>query len=232
MWPEQEKVIIRPPGCDEAHGVEVDVLVAARGALDFAAALRERGRVADDAGRTARGAVRTYWNASATMMLAVESVQRVVLARDLDRARGDVDVRDRGRAARRRVHAERAAVGEEIEHALPARERAREAPVLALVEEEPGLLPLGGIDAKPQARFEDSRRRLDRRSSGPRCEGPRSRCAGSSDSSTCSPSSFRAGMSFLKKITRGASSRCSVSTISGLKCSAPRFAISTTSTSS
>src|SRR5207247_3230799 len=61
------------------------------------------------------------------------------------------------RAPRRRVDAERAAVGEEVEDAAATRTGAGEGAVVALVEEEAGLLPRRHIDVEAEAVLEDGR---------------------------------------------------------------------------
>jgi len=125
---------------EQLHGEEVDVLVAARGAIDLAARLGKRGGVADD---EVEALVRLadVLEGVGDDEAGLEAVQLVVGARRLDGRRGDVDVLHRRRAARRRVDAERAAVGEEVQRAAAAGQRASERAIVALVEEEAGLLP-------------------------------------------------------------------------------------------
>src|SRR5436190_303099 len=79
-------------------------------------------------------------------------------AAGIDRRRGDVDVLHRRRPPRRGVDAERSAVGEEIEHAPAADERARQRAVIALIEEESSLLPGRRIDAEAEAVLQHCRR--------------------------------------------------------------------------
>ena len=70
-------------------------------------------------------------------------------AAELQRRRRAVDRQRRGRARRQRRQREAADMGEDVEHAPPARQPRREGVVRPLVVEEPGLLPLrevGEID--------------------------------------------------------------------------------------
>src|SRR5205823_6327284 len=83
----------------------------------------------------------------------------VVPAGRFDGRRGDVDVLDEGRAARGGVDAEGAAVGEEVEHAPAVCLRPSEGAVVALVEEEAGLLAGGDVDVEAEAVLENGRRR-------------------------------------------------------------------------
>src|ERR1051326_5689659 len=151
----------QPAGLDELEREEVDVLVAARGALDLAARLRERGRIADDEAEALFRLADVGENVGdGEADVIFERVQIVVFPRRFDGRRGDVDVLHERRAARRRVDAERAAVREEVEHAPSARVRAGEGAVVALIEEEAGLLSGGNVDVKAKAVLEDRTRRI------------------------------------------------------------------------
>ena len=80
-----------------------------------------------------------------------EPVAREVLARQRDGVRVLVDREDALRAAQRRVHREAAGEAEAVEHVAALREPADQEPVLALVEEEAGLLPAVGVDQELRA---------------------------------------------------------------------------------
>src|ERR1700686_367590 len=84
----------------------------------------------------------------------------MVRARQLDGAGGDVDILDRGRAAGSGVDAEGSAVGKEIQHPAPSRERPGERAVLALIQKEAGLLSRSRVDAEAQTVLNDLRRWL------------------------------------------------------------------------
>src|SRR4030095_14770166 len=76
----------------------------------------------------------------------VEAVALEVAARRLHRRPGEVDRRDARRRAERRRDREAAGVGEDVQHAPSARERADPVAILALVEEEAGLLAGEHVD--------------------------------------------------------------------------------------
>ncbi len=79
---------------------------------------------------------------------------------ELERLFGDVDVDDRRRAACGCINTEGSAVGEEVQHARAAGQCPRQPAVLALVEKEPRLLPLGRLDHETQRRLADRRGRI------------------------------------------------------------------------
>src|SRR5207245_3038677 len=85
----------------------------------------------------------------------VHGVGGQVLARDLQRGSGALDREDALRAAGERVDGEAAGVAEAVEHFASRRERAHALAVLALVEEETGLLALLDVHPEIQPVFDD-----------------------------------------------------------------------------
>src|SRR5207244_8255909 len=85
----------------------------------------------------------------------VHGVSGQVLARDLQRGSGALDRQDALRAAGERVDGEAAGVAEAVEHFASRRERAHALAVLALVEEEAGLLALLDVHPEIQPVFDD-----------------------------------------------------------------------------
>ena len=77
-----------------------------------------------------------------------------MLAREIEGARGRVDVDTARGASGQRGDGERARVGEEVEDGLAAGERAQAGAVVALVEKEAGLLAPGDVGEKVQAVLE------------------------------------------------------------------------------
>jgi hypothetical protein len=87
--------------------------------------------------------------------LGVEVVGDEVGARASDGAPGDVDAGHVRGPAERRSEREAAGVGEQVEDAAAAADLADERPVLALVEEQPGLLAAADVDQKAHAVLAD-----------------------------------------------------------------------------
>ena len=82
-------------------------------------------------------------------------IEREVGARVGERGRGDVDGGDAAGAGERRVHGEAAGVAEQVDHLDAGGERADGAAVLALIEEEAGLLPVEHVDGEAHAVLAD-----------------------------------------------------------------------------
>ncbi len=78
-----------------------------------------------------------------------------IAAQLLDRRERDVDGGHTRSAAERGVDREPAGVGEQVEHGRAGREPADGAAVVALVEEEPGLLSGADVDAEPRVVLRD-----------------------------------------------------------------------------
>src|SRR5688572_15610341 len=149
---------------DHLHRKEIHVFVATSRSLDLATAFRERGRVTDE---EAGGlSLQTALAHEAERIAHREtrpigrSVQFVVAARDLDRSRRHIDVLDILRTTGRGVDAEGARIGKEIEDAASRCEVSRERAVLALVQEEAGLLSFARIDLEAKTVLLDDRVRL------------------------------------------------------------------------
>ena len=94
-------------------------------------------------------------------------VQREVALGRCERVGRQVEVGHRLRAAASRVEAEPAGEAERVQHLRPGRQGPDDPAVVALVEEEPGLLPADDVGLEPQAGFAEhhdrTRRLLARR---------------------------------------------------------------------
>ncbi len=84
----------------------------------------------------------------------------MILTSAFDSRGGHVDVLHFGCATRRGVDTECARVRKQIHHATPCRERPRQRAVLALIDEEPGLLTFARVDEELQSVLLDRRRWL------------------------------------------------------------------------
>ena len=135
------------PRLEKPHGAEIDLLVAAERLRKCRAALRERGRIEDDrieaiaavvSGTKPIECVRGRdGNVGKTVPARVRLDPRGSLGGDLDR--GDL------RARECELKRESAGVAEDVE-APPLRVRRRGRAILALIEEEAGLLSAAKID--------------------------------------------------------------------------------------
>ena len=78
-------------------------------------------------------------------------IQREVPPRTHQRVRADIQIRDRLRPATRRVEREAAGEAERIQNLTPIGQRSHPMPVLALIQEEPGLLPTDDVRLEAQS---------------------------------------------------------------------------------
>src|SRR5437899_810947 len=141
-----------PAGGEDLERAQVDLLVPAAGLLDRGLASGEGGRVEDD-GVEALARVGQLAQEVEDVGLARghvgEAVELRVAPHARHRLRGDVDGQDLARRSGR-GQAEAAVVGEGIEHTA-LRVAARHAVVLALVEEQAGLLPMPEVGLEAHA---------------------------------------------------------------------------------
>ena len=148
-------------GLEHLEREQVDVLVRAGSALRVRRGRRELRRIEDDeVERRARVAQAAQVDERVRLdPLAARRVEarvaRDVRARLRDRVGRAVDGRRARGAARERGEREAAGVAEHVQHAPPARERAHDAPVVALVEIEARLLARDRIDAVRDAVLDD-----------------------------------------------------------------------------
>ena len=88
----------------------------------------------------------------------------MIAARELDRARRSVDVLDALRAAGGGIDAECARVRKQVDDGSVHGERARQLPVFALIEKEPGLLAADNIGFEAETCFQKDNRLVQFRS--------------------------------------------------------------------
>src|SRR5437773_5714829 len=159
-----------PPALEEARRAEVDLLIAAHGAVELGPAPREGRRIEDDHAEVPAGALEP-----AELVERVrgdelgslgDSVERQVLARAHERLRRGLDQERAPGAATERVAREARRVAEGVEDVTAGGEPGDPAAVLSLVEVEARLVAHADRHGEPDAVFAhlDARR--------PRAPGP------------------------------------------------------------
>src|SRR5262245_25797099 len=147
-------------GGEQLEREQVDVLVGARGVARLRRRRRELGRIEDhhlEAGAAVAQGSQLLEHVAVHEFdpAAIQRIGREVVARDFERRRRALDGGDTPCAPGERGDREAAGVGEAIEHLASRGELAHAMAVLALVEEEAGLLPLFHVDAEVEAVFHD-----------------------------------------------------------------------------
>ena len=151
-----------PSGCHEAHRQPVDVLVAAGRAIDVRALLREGGWIADDGiprlpRRDTGAKVFEDVRAHEVGGIVGKPVRAAVLGGERQRFGGRVDVDGPRRSSGERRHRKGAGVGEEIQHRPASCDGPQPGAVVALVEEEAGLLTRVDVGEEAQPVLEKGR---------------------------------------------------------------------------
>src|SRR6266568_3431401 len=150
----------QPAGPKQLQRVQVDVLVAARGARGVLRGRRELGRVEHHqvelpalALQSAQGLEHVGLEPLGTARL--KPVEREVAFCRRERGGRAVDREHRARAAGKRRKRETARVAEAIEHLPAGRKKPDASAIVALVEIEPGLLPRNDVDLVLDSMLED-----------------------------------------------------------------------------
>src|SRR5262245_15972957 len=147
-------------GDEQLESEQVDVLVGARGVARLRRGRGELGRIEDHhlearAPVAQRAQLLEHVAVDELDLARVQRIGRKVVARDLEGRRRALDGGDAPRAAGERRDREAAGIREAVEHLAAGGELAHALAVLALIEEEAGLLPLLDVDAEIQAVFDD-----------------------------------------------------------------------------
>ena len=153
-WLEQLAATKMPPSSTSAEGARVQIAVGGERLLQRLLRRGEARRIGDDEAdsggrsRAARSSQSKASSASKRVARGVEAVEREVGARVGERGGGDVDGGDAAGAGERGVDGEAAGVAEEVDDVDAGGEGADGAAVLALVEEEAGLLAVQDVDGE------------------------------------------------------------------------------------